>query len=60
MGKSAGIAAQGACEDAYNTYQAYSNVNNKDDYIKGCVAAVMAKPVKKTTQDLYPLNPPGR
>jgi hypothetical protein len=40
MGNSAEAAAQGACEDAYNTYYAFDNVNNKDDYIKGCVDAV--------------------
>lgn len=45
MGKTKGTAAQGACEDAYNAYHALDSINDKNDYVKGCVDAVNAKPV---------------
>jgi hypothetical protein len=48
VGKSAGAAAQGACEDAYNTYTALDSINNMDDYVKGCADAVNANPAKTT------------
>lgn len=44
MGSSAEAAAQGACETAYTTYFALDSVDNKDDYIGGCVDAVKTSP----------------
>jgi hypothetical protein len=44
MGSSAESAAQGACEAAYTTYFALDSIDNKDDYIRGCVDAVKTSP----------------
>lgn len=48
VGISAGVAAQDACNLAYDRYFALDNVNNEDDYIKGCVDAVKANPGNTT------------
>ncbi len=42
------IAAQDACNLAFDRYFALDNVNSKDDYIKGCVDAVKANPGNTT------------
>jgi hypothetical protein len=46
FGKSVGAAAQEGCEQAYSLYQGVDNVNNKDDYLRGCEDAIKATPLK--------------
>jgi hypothetical protein len=43
-GESPADVAPLACEWAYDIYWAFDNVNDKDDYVKGCVDAVSAQP----------------